>query len=170
MGQSRAYRPRADDKTMQHMGMFLLKKRKQHERKQSQVADAIDRHFQYVSDVEHGRRGKAMDPFVAMKWAHYLHFDPMVLFRYIGLVDESGRTQAVIRHLSGVVMAQNLIRSQRLIAEVESTMRRTQINSRDLVLKGVLADQRRDLQLVMALLKTPQNGKVNVPEKSSLAV
>ena len=170
MTASRAYRPRPDDKTMQHMGMFLLKKRKQHGRVQAQVADAIGKHFQYVSDVEHGRRGKAMDPFVAMKWAHYLHFDPMVLFRYVGLVDESGKTQAVIRHLSGVVMAQNLVRSQRLISDVEQTIRRTQVDSKDVALKVVLADQRRNLQLVMALLNTPQNRKVNVQEKSSLAV
>lgn len=170
MGQSRAYRPRPDDKTMQSMGMFLLKMRKKRERLQSQVADAIGKHFQYVSDVEHGRRGKSMDPFVAMKWAHYLHFDPMVLFRYIGLVDESGQTQAVIRHLTGVVMAQNLVRSQRLVAGVESVIRRAQIDSRDLALKSILADQRRDLQLVMALLRTPQNGKINVSEKSKMVV
>lgn len=166
---NRASRIRPDTRTIQNMGRYLFKVRKHRKRTQRQVADAIGMPFQYVSDVENGKRGKGMNQFVATKWADYLGFPAQTIFQYLGLYDPTGRTDEVMVHLRGAVMAHSWVTSQRLVSDVEQQLRRTRDRSNDPTIREELADQREILRRVMALLHTPQNRIKNAETKTRMA-
>lgn len=88
---------RKNNKSIRQMGEHLKRVRLERGHTQQDVASALGKGFQYVSDVENGRRGHQMAPLTAMVWAEYLAIDPQVLFDYLE-VGKTGMDRLRVRH------------------------------------------------------------------------
>ncbi len=79
------------------VGAYLANTRRERGHTQQEVADALGRSVQWVSDVEHGRRGSRMDPVLALLWSEFLNIDAQSVLDSIGLVGER-QELARVRH------------------------------------------------------------------------
>ena len=79
------------------VGAYLAQTRRERGHTLRDIADALGRSTQWVSDVEHGRRGSRMDPVLALLWAEYLNIDAQPVLDSIGLLGER-RELSRVRH------------------------------------------------------------------------
>ena len=74
--------------TKNNVGVLLAKVRKKQNRKQKDVAAALNKTVAYICDIEKGRRGQRMDPLLLMRWADYLNLPITVVLTHAGIIDE----------------------------------------------------------------------------------
>lgn len=141
------------------MGRFLREARRRRGHTQADVAAAIGRHPQYVSEVERGARGARMSPLVAVTWAHYLSLDPTAIFQYLGLDDDSGRGAQARQYLETVMWADKVLRAQRGTRKALDKVQGALSIGSDLRVRDELQDARIALQDVLAALSAPQTGR-----------
>lgn len=72
---------------MNELGRFLKKARKARRLRLRHVAAAIGKSIAYMSDLENGRRGKNLNPNLAVQLAEFLNVPVTTLFTLSGVTD-----------------------------------------------------------------------------------
>lgn len=140
------------------MGEWLREHRLKRNARLKDVGDAIGRGPQFVSDVEHGRRGHRMDPVIALLWCEYLVLDPQVMFAYLSLGDTDLERFRIQHYLETGAWATKFMRGKRALG-----MAQTELQS---VVDGMTPNSiKTQLRHVLSLLETV-DGALRVPHKS----
>src|SRR5258706_10866822 len=72
---------------MNELGRFLRKARKARRLRLRHVAAAIGKSMAYICDLENGRRGKNLNPTIAVQLADFLNVPVTTLFSLSGIAD-----------------------------------------------------------------------------------
>lgn len=147
---------------MREMGLWLRQARVARKCRLKDVGDAIGRGPQYVHDVEMGRRGKRMDPVLALMWCEYLVLDPQVMFSYLGLGDTESQRFRILHYLETGAWAVKFLKGKKAL---ERAMREL-----DGLMRGLPSGvQKAQLKQIFDLLETV-DGALRIPDKGTSEV
>lgn len=139
------------------MGEWLREHRIKRGARLKDVGDAIGRGPQYVSDVEHGRRGHRMDPVIALLWCDYLVLDAAVMFSYLSLGDTDLERFRIQHYLETQAWATKFMKGKQALDKARGELEGAIDGMPPNVLKG-------QLKHVLSLLETV-DGALRVPHK-----
>lgn len=111
------------DGAVMNMGAWLRKARIRRGHTQRDVAQAIGRSIQYISEVEHGRRGHKMEPVTALQWCEYLNLDSGVMFGHLQLGESELERWRVRHYLETSAWASKYMRALRILRAARSELK-----------------------------------------------
>lgn len=141
------------------MGEWLREHRVKRRARLKDVGDAIGRGPQYVSDVEHGRRGHRMDPVIALLWCEYLVLDPAVMFSYLSLGSTDLERFRIQHYLETSAWATKFMRGKEALKKAKTELESAIDGMPPNVLKGQLRQVFSYLETVEGALRVPHKRK-----------
>lgn len=157
---------RPNRKRVAQMGAYLKARRHTLGHCQDDVAAAIGKTRQYVSETERGARGTFMDTLTAYTWAHYLQVEPMRLLNFLGHEGANGELKGMIDHMSTIMWARRLMQTQNVLKELAIEVDAAGASTQNPHEKQRFTKWRHKIQDMLALVSAPQTGR-NGREKYS---
>ena len=139
------------------MGEWLRQNRIKRGARLKDVGDAIGRGPQFVSDVEHGRRGHRMDPVIALLWCDYLVLEPSVMFSYLSLGDTDLERIRIQHYLETGAWATKFVHGKKALDKAQRGL----LDIVDGMAPNAL---KTELRHILSLLETV-DGALHVPQK-----